>query len=103
MTSITFEEILKKNEAQAELNATKFIPQPGTAYKVEIIGNSGDTCQWEKNGEIYKGVQFRVKIEGKEKTWRVFEGQAGRIVIAKQKHPNGVINVHVAGKQLEVS
>lgn len=99
----SFEEILKSNEAQAEVNAKKFIPQNATAYKVEVIGNKAKKVNWEKNGAIYHGYEFTVKVEGSEKSWRVFDNEASRIILAKQKHPNGVLQVQGVGRKFEVS
>lgn len=103
MSETSFEDILKSNEAQAEVNATKFIPQNGQAYKVEVVGNKATKVNWSKNGVTYHGYQFLVRVDGKEKTWRVFDNEATRIIKAKQKHPNGILQVQGTGKKFEVS
>lgn len=98
MVEETFEQTLKNADAKAEINSTKFIPQPGKTYKVEIVGNTSETTNWSKGGETWEGRIFKVKIEGKEKTWRVFENQAKFIVKANMKHPNHIITVEASEK-----
>lgn len=102
-SELGFDEILKNGEQQAEVNATKFIPQAGKSYKVEIIGNKAKRVRWSKGTDNYEGLSFDVKVEGKEKTWRVFDNEAPKIVKAVQKHPNRIITVEGVGRKFEAS
>lgn len=89
MVKKTIAQIRKELEERRKASELRFIPQEGTTTRVYVFPGDPEEVP---EGE-YTFYMFRVKVDDKEKSWRIFDNNVLDLDDALKSHPDRIVTV----------